>query len=129
VPSADVDLLLAHVPETVVVSEAQRARLERERDQFFFKPQSGYGSKAAYRGDKITKRVFATLFEAPYVAQRVVAPSQRVLRVDDEPRSLKVDVRCFAYAGRVLLVCARLYQGQTTNFRSQGGGFAPVYAV
>ncbi len=129
VADTDLELLLAHVPETLVVSEAQRARLTSERDQFFFKPQSGYGSKAAYRGDKLTKRVFATLFEAPYVAQRVVAPSQRVLRVDDQPRALKLDVRCFAYAGQVLLVCARLYQGQTTNFRSQGGGFAPVYAV
>jgi hypothetical protein len=27
----------------------------------------------------------------------------------------------------VQLVCARLYQGQTTNFRTPGGGFAPVY--
>jgi hypothetical protein len=25
------------------------------------------------------------------------------------------------------LVVARLYQGQTTNFRTAGGGFAPVY--
>jgi hypothetical protein len=24
-------------------------------------------------------------------------------------------------------MAARLYQGQTTNFRSAGGGFAPVY--
>lgn len=25
------------------------------------------------------------------------------------------------------LVAARLYQGQTTNFRTAGGGFAPVF--
>jgi hypothetical protein len=25
------------------------------------------------------------------------------------------------------LVAARLYQGQTTNFRTPGGGFAPVF--
>jgi hypothetical protein len=129
VAPADVELLLAHVPETLIVSEAERERLARERAQFFFKPQSGYGSKAAYRGDKLTKRVFAELFASPYVAQRIVAPSQRVLRVDDQARALKLDVRCFAYAGRVQLTCARLYQGQTTNFRSQGGGFAPVYVV
>ena len=28
---------------------------------------------------------------------------------------------------RVLLAAARLYQGQTTNFRTPGGGFAPVF--
>jgi hypothetical protein len=27
------------------------------------------------------------------------------------------------------LIAARLYQGQTTNFRTIGGGFAPVYLV
>jgi hypothetical protein len=42
--------------------------------------------------------------------------------------SLKVDLRNYAYQGRVLLRAARLYQGQTTNFRTPGGGFAPVFA-
>jgi hypothetical protein len=37
-----------------------------------------------------------------------------------------VDVRNYAYDGTVKLVAARLYQGQTTNFRTAGGGFAPV---
>jgi hypothetical protein len=30
------------------------------------------------------------------------------------------------YEGQVQLVMARLYQGQTTNFRTVGGGFALV---
>ncbi len=30
---------------------------------------------------------------------------------------------------KVLLVAARLYQGQTTNFRTLGGGFAPVFVI
>jgi hypothetical protein len=38
-----------------------------------------------------------------------------------------VDVRNYVYAGRVQQRIARLYQGQTTNFRTRGGGFAPVY--
>jgi hypothetical protein len=33
------------------------------------------------------------------------------------------------YRGRVQLISARLYQGQTTNFRTPGGGFAPVLTV
>jgi hypothetical protein len=39
---------------------------------------------------------------------------------------LKVDVRNYAYGGEVKMVAARLYEGQTTNFRTAGGGFAPV---
>ena len=29
----------------------------------------------------------------------------------------------------MLLAAARLYQGQTTNFRTPGGGFAPLLAL
>ena len=46
-----------------------------------------------------------------------------------EPQSLKFDVRCYVYDGHIQLVAARLYQGQTTNFRTPGGGFALVREV
>jgi hypothetical protein len=129
VAEADVELLVRHVPRTVRVDPDRRDALWKDRRQLFFKPRSGYGSKAAYRGDKLTRRVFETLLAEPYVAQRIVPPSARVLRVGDETRALKVDIRNFAYAGEIQLVCARLYAGQTTNFRTEGGGFAPVYAA
>ena len=64
-----------------------------------------------------------------YVAQALVPPSERQLVIDGEKRALKVDVRNYVYNGVVQLVSARLYQGQTTNFRTQGGGFAAVFAV
>jgi hypothetical protein len=41
----------------------------------------------------------------------------------------KVDVRFYTYDGELLIAAARLYQGQTTNFRTPGGGFAPVFFV
>ena len=40
---------------------------------------------------------------------------------------MKFDLRGYAYAGESQWFAARLYQGQTTNFRTPGGGFAPVY--
>lgn len=46
-----------------------------------------------------------------------------------EPALLKSDVRCYVYNGQLQLVAARLYQGQATNFRTAGGGFAPVRIV
>jgi hypothetical protein len=126
---AEVELLLRHVPRTRVVEPSQRDVLWSERKALFFKPQSGYGSKAAYRGDKLTKGVFERILHEPYVVQTLVPPSGRTIRVASGTLELRADVRNFAYAGRVQLVCARLYQGQTTNFRTPGGGFAPVYAT
>ena len=58
--------------------------------------------------------------------QRVyAAPGERMLCVDGaEPAAFKSDVRCYVYDGKLQLGAARLYQGQTTNFRTPGGGFA-----
>ena len=49
------------------------------------------------------------------------------MQMDPASVRLKLDVRCYAYDGRVLMLAARLYQGQTTNFRTPGGGFATVF--
>lgn len=64
-----------------------------------------------------------------YVAQEQVPPSERGIIVDDQKQQLKMDIRAYVYAGEIQLVAARLYQGQTTNFRTQGGGFAPVFVA
>jgi hypothetical protein len=40
---------------------------------------------------------------------------------------MKADLRAYVYQAHVQLLAARLYQGQTTNFRTPGGGFAPVF--
>ena len=47
----------------------------------------------------------------------------------DRRNSRKTDVRLYVYDGQNLLTAARLYQGQTTNFRTPGGGFAPAFAI
>ena len=48
---------------------------------------------------------------------------------DRTKRVMKFDLRAYAYDGAVQWVAARMYQGQTTNFRTPGGGFAPVYST
>ena len=122
-------LIAATVPRTVEVTPESAETFWAERRQWFFKPTAGYGSKAAYRGDKLTKGVFAGIAQGGYVAQALVPPSERWLPVDGVERALKVDVRNYAYDGAVQLVSARLYQCQTTNFRTPGGGFAAVFPV
>ncbi len=127
ISAADRNIILATVPRTFAVTAENAERLWRERKNWFFKPVAGYGGKAAYRGDKLTKRVWHEILQAHYVAQEQVAPSARGLILDEKPTSLKMDVRAYSYSGKVQLLAARLYQGQITNFRTSGGGFAPVF--
>ena len=134
VPAATQHILLEHVPHTEVVDAADAQRLWDARRSLFFKPVAGFGSRAAYRGDKLTKRVWQDILAGDYVAQAIVAPGERM--VDDEDtvqavktgKAMKFDLRAYTYDGAVQWVAARLYQGQTTNFRTPGGGFAPVYS-
>ncbi len=117
------------IPRTELVVPQNADDLWARRKQLFFKPAAGYGSKAAYRGDKITRRVFDEVLAGSYIAQALVPPSSRTLKVGEAPVELKLDLRDYVYAGHVQLIAARLWQGQTTNFRTPGGGFAPVLTV
>lgn len=117
------------VPNTAVVNIAHSDSLWANRRQLFFKPADGYGSRAAYRGDKITRKVWAQILDGGYVAQSFAPPSHRMVVQDGVLTEFKLDIRLYTYAGKTLLVAARLYQGQTTNMRTPGGGFAPVLEI
>jgi len=129
VSEVDRALLAAVVPQTVQVTPERSDELWAQRRQWFFKPESGYGGKAVYRGDKLTRRVWQEITAGGFVAQAMVPPSGRLIEVDGVQTDLKFDIRAYAYAGQVQLLAARMYMGQTTNFRTPGGGFAPVVIV
>lgn len=122
-------LLSRAVPKTELVSPAAAAELWARRRQLFFKPVAGFGAKAAYRGDKLTRRVWNEILAGDFVAQALVAPGERLIELDGAMSELKFDIRAYTYAGRVQLLAARMYSGQTTNFRTPGGGFAPVMVL
>jgi len=119
--------LLAGIPQTVAVTPEQGNQFWAERKRWFFKPPAGFGSRAAYRGDKLTRRVFEDILHGGYIAQEIAPPSEHLVPVADGEATMKADIRCYVYNGGIQLVAARLYQGQTTNFRTPGGGFAPVF--
>ena len=127
VPEATRKILLAGIPRTVAVKAEEGERFWAERKRWFFKIATGFGSRAAYRGDKLTKRVFGEILQGGYIAQEIVPPSEHSVLIEDESQLMKADIRAFAYHGAVQMFVARLYQGQTTNFRTPGGGFAPVF--
>lgn len=129
VNKVDIDTLVFGIPSTRQVTNENANELWRNRKQYFFKPAAGFGSRATYRGDKLTTRVWEDILQGDYVAQQLIKPSERGILIDEKEETLKLDIRAYVYAGEIQLLAARLYQGQTTNFRTQGGGFAPVFVI
>ena len=120
---------LSAVPRTVMVTAGNADALWSARKRYFFKPAGGHGGKAVYRGDKMTRGVWEEVRQGGYIAQELATPTERRIRIDGEIKALKLDVRLYTYKGLPLLTAARVYQGQTTNFRTPGGGFAPVFVT
>lgn len=129
VPACDRELLRQGIPPTELVSPNNAPALWARRRQLFFKPVAGFGARAAYRGDKLTRRVWADILAGEFVAQSLVPPAGRLVEVDGMCTDLKFDLRAYAYDGRMQWLAARMYAGQTTNFRTRGGGFSPVIVL
>ncbi len=123
----EVSLLTSMIPHTRSVRDCNAETLWLERKNLFFKPVDGFGGKATYRGDKITKKVWGNILKGEYVAQNLIPPGSRVIA--GREGALKADIRAYTYEGQILLLAARLYEGQTTNFRTAGGGFSPVFVI
>jgi hypothetical protein len=75
-------------------------------------------------------RLWADVTAGGFVAQALVPPSERLVDVDGTATTrLKLDLRAYAWRGQVQLLAARTWAGQTTNFRTEGGGFSPVVVL
>jgi glutathione synthase/RimK-type ligase-like ATP-grasp enzyme len=122
-------VLAAAVPRAELVTRDNAAALWAARRDLFFKPVWGFGSRGTFRGAKLTKKTWASILESEYIAQELVPPSERLLVIGGAEAALKIDVRCYVYRGRIQLLGARLYRGQTTNFRTDGGGLAAVFTT
>ena len=120
---------LSQIPKTILVTLENAEALWELRRQYFFKPKAGFGSRATYRGAKLTKKVWAHILKGGYVAQEFVAPPLRAVTRKTDKVELKFDVRVYTYDGEPLLMAARVYQGQTTNLRTEGGGLAPIVTM
>jgi hypothetical protein len=118
--------VLESIPPTEIVDRDRADDLWQRRKRLFFKPTDGFGGRAAYRGDKLTRRAFEQVLANGYVAQEFAPTSLRRVSVDGDDPQLRTDLRNYVVDGVTLLRAARLYRGQTTNFRTPGGGFAPV---
>lgn len=123
---ADQQLLLEMVPVSFLLSEQCRDDVWSRRKQLIFKPVTRFGGRGVLMGRGITKQRFADLDPETTLVQEVIAPS---VAVSESGQEFKLDLRLFVYRDHLLGVGARMYQGQMTNLRTEGGGFAPVRIV
>ncbi len=115
------------VPRTLRLQDLELSRAWQERKRWVFKPAAAFGSRAVYRGDKITRRKLEEVHaRSDYVAQERVEPGAVEVRTERGTQRMKFDVRAYVYRDRVLMLGARVYQGQVTTMRTPGGGFSAV---
>ena len=125
--SEDAAFLAEVVPETRLLGEMGFDEVWRTRKDWVFKPAASFGSRAVYRGDKISKRKLGEIHpETHYLAQRRIEPGAVQIAAEEGLQTMKFDVRAYVYRDQPLLLGARVYQGQVTNFRSTGGGFSAI---
>ncbi len=108
------------------LAKSYKDKIWLDRKSLFFKPKASYGSKQAYKGASISRKVFDEAFASEFVAQEYVQAKEITVGSESEPIKLKYDLRCYVYKDQLQMVIARLYQGQTTNLKTVGGGFTVV---
>jgi 3',5'-cyclic AMP phosphodiesterase CpdA len=122
--------LIHHViPPVRAIGDESPETWWQQRKNCFFKPQNTYGSKAVYKGDSISRKKFETLLDQAYVVQPYFNAGTTAVITDGVAQLFKYDLRFYVYGTDILLVGARLFQGQVTNFQTAGGGFAPVRII
>jgi hypothetical protein len=116
------------VLEIIEVKASEKEKIWANRKKYFFKPKNSYGGKGAYKGESITHKVFDQIIASEdYIAQEFAPPSTTFITDQVSHKAeAKVDLRFFVYNGEINHAIARTYIGQTTNFRTLGGGFAAL---
>ena len=119
-------LLLQMVPRCHLLRQYNPEDVWEQRKDLIFKPVNRFGGRGVLMGKSISRKRFSELDPEYTLVQEVVNPS---VVSDADGQEFKTDLRLFVYRDRLLGVTARLYQGQVTNLRTEGGGFAPVRLV
>lgn len=124
----EIQLFKEIVLEIIEVKPEDKEKLWANRKKYFFKPKNSYGGKGAYKGESITHKTFDQIIAAgDYIAQEFAPPS--TTKITDQvshTTDAKYDLRFFVYNGDIHFATVRTYIGQTTNFRTLGGGFAAL---
>lgn len=116
------EIILRLIPESRLMSDMDLEQLWPERKQWVLKPAVLHASRGVLLGSSVSRNRFNKFVPDETIVQRYVPPTI----TETSSGQLKTDYRLFVYRRRVLGVAARLYRGQVTNMRTEGGGFAAV---
>lgn len=97
--------------------------LVKAKKSLFFKPPTAFGGKSIYKGSSVSNKYLQHIWDDNFLFQQSFPAGKFTCSVD---QSWKYDLRFYTYDGLVQFYIARVYQGQITNFKTSGGGFAPV---
>jgi hypothetical protein len=118
-------LLLELVPRSRLLADCDPQQIWRQRKELVFKPVTRFGSRGVLMGKSVSRHRFAEQDPATTLVQQLAPPGL----TEAQGEAFKTDLRLYVYRNRLLGIGARLYQGQVTNLRTVGGGFAPLLLV
>lgn len=118
-------LLLDLVPRSRLLADCDPEDVWQQRKGLVFKPVTRFGSRGVLMGKSISRHRFAEQDPATTLIQQLAPPGV----TEGAGEAFKTDLRLYVYRNQLLGIGARLYQGQVTNLRTAGGGFAPVVLV
>lgn len=122
------DEFKSHLLQSGLVQEqfSSYDELFAARKNLFFKPPAAFGGKSIYKGASVSGKYLHNIWDQNLLFQQSF-PAGKFL--DSHEQTWKYDLRFYTYNGMVQFYLARVYQGQITNFKVTGGGFAPVVFV
>ena len=138
IPQVSSETIRRHLPESFSVNQDNLDEAWNKRKKLFFKPKRAFGSKQSYKGASMSRRIIEDLAAGDFIAQEFIAAPELEFKANDESIKLlghsesqkfKYDLRFYTYQDQLQMAIARLYQGQTTNAKTLGGGFAPVIFI
>ena len=94
----------------------------KERKTWVFKPVARHGGKGVLLGKAMSRKRFDLLNPLETVMQKFVPAS--VVTVNE--KLFKFDVRLFTQGENLIALAGRVWQGQLTNFRTDGSGWVPL---
>lgn len=124
-PDEDVRFIRKMVPESHRLQDVDVEELWPERKQWVFKPVARHGGKGVVLGKAMSRKRFAQLVPEETILQRYI-PASTVMLKETE---FKLDIRLYTHGSSLLALAGRVWQGQMTNFRSEGSGWVPISIV
>ncbi len=118
----ELSLIRSVVPEAHRLSEMDRGQAWSTRNNWVFKPAARHGGKGVLLGKSVSRTRFDAMPDAETVVQQFVPASH----IEIGGELFKFDMRLFMHGENLIAVAGRAWQGQVTNFRSEGSGWVPV---